>query len=55
MTEEGFSLADVVVDFGKAAPDFLVRVTGIGEGVSLLLGIAEQQIEKYHHICPYQI
>ena len=33
VAEEGFGLADVVVDFGKAALDFLVRVTGIGEGV----------------------
>jgi hypothetical protein len=33
VTEEGFGLADVVVNFGKGAPDFLVRVTGIGESV----------------------
>jgi hypothetical protein len=35
------SLADVVVDLGKATLDFLVRVTGIGEGVQLHLGFAE--------------
>lgn len=33
MTEEGFGLADVVVDFGKAMIDFFIRVTGVGEGV----------------------
>ena len=31
--EEVLDLADLLVNFGKGAPDFLVRVTGIGEGV----------------------
>jgi hypothetical protein len=31
--EDVLGLADVFVDFGKAALDFLVRMTGIGEGV----------------------
>ena len=46
MAEDVPGLADVLVNFGKGALDFLVRVTGIGEGVQLLLGFAEQQIEK---------
>ncbi len=41
MEEEGFGLADVLINFGKGAPDFLVRVTGIGEGVLLHPGFAE--------------
>ena len=48
VTEEGFGLADVVVDFGKGAPDFLVRVTGIGEGVLLHLDFAEFQAIVQH-------
>ena len=39
--EDGSGLADVLVNFGKGAPDFLVRVTGIGECVLLHLGFAE--------------
>ena len=37
----GFGIADVLINFGKGVPDFLVRVTGIGEGVLLHLGFAE--------------
>ena len=33
MDEDVLGFADVVVDLGKATLDFLVRVTGIGEGV----------------------
>jgi len=44
--EDVLGFADVVVDFGNATLDFFVRVTGIGEGVQLHLGFAEQQITK---------
>lgn len=43
MEEDILGFADVVVDLSKATLDFLVRVTGIGEGVLLLWGFAEFQ------------
>lgn len=36
-------MADVRIDLPQTVLDFLVRVTGISEGIQLLLGFAEFQ------------